>query len=109
MPSAVAQPTSSGALQARWVFLLALAILLPEFVLAKIEKDGHHHVIFRVRDNPVVEHAVRMYGSRSKVCSWFMGIYAAHGEMELGLRNVRLKENRCVCRGSPHCEWETKW
>jgi hypothetical protein len=81
----------------------------PEFVVARIGKDGHHHVVVHVRDNPVVEHAARMYGSRSKVCSWFMGIYAAHGEMELGLRNVRLKENRCVCRGAPCCEWETRW
>jgi hypothetical protein len=81
----------------------------PEFLRARIAKDGHHHVIFHIRDNPVVEHAARMYGRRSKVCSWFMGIYAAHGEMELGLRHVRLKENRCICRGSSYCEWETKW
>jgi hypothetical protein len=81
----------------------------PEFLLAKVEKDGHHHVIFHVRDNPVVEQAARMYGARSKVCSWFMGIYAAHGEMELGLRNVRLKENACMCKGSRYCEWETRW
>jgi predicted hydrocarbon binding protein len=81
----------------------------PKFVVAKIEKSGRHHVIFHVRDNPVVEHAARLYGARSKVCSWFMGIYAAHGEMELGLRNVKLKENRCICRGSRYCEWETRW
>ena len=81
----------------------------PEFVVAKINEDGRHHVIFRVRDNPVIQHAARMYGSHSKVCHWFMGIYAAHGEMELGLRNVRLRENRCICKGSRHCEWETRW
>ena len=81
----------------------------PQFVVAKVAKDGHHNVVFHVRDNPVVEHAARMYGSKSKVCSWFMGIYAAHGEMELGLRNARLKENKCICKGSPYCEWETRW
>jgi predicted hydrocarbon binding protein len=99
-----------------WVTQKAVLSLLeflgygkPEFVHAKIERDGHHHVIFRVRDNPVIEHAAQMFGPRSKVCSWFMGIYAAHGEMELGLRNVRLKENKCLCHGATHCEWETKW
>jgi len=81
----------------------------PEFVVAKVAKNGRHHVVFRIRDNPVIEHAARMYGPRSKVCSGFMGIYAIHGEMELGLRNVRLKENKCICRGAPYCEWETKW
>jgi len=80
-----------------------------EFVVSRIAKDGHHRVVFRVWDNPVIEQAASLYGPRSKVCSWFMGIYAAHGEMELGLRNVRLKENKCLCRGATHCEWETKW
>jgi predicted hydrocarbon binding protein len=99
-----------------WVTQKAIISLLefigygrPEFFRSRIEKDGHHHVIFHVTDNPVVEHAARMYGPRSKVCSWFMGIYASHGEMELGLRHVKVKENRCICRGSPYCEWETKW
>ncbi len=81
----------------------------PKFVMMKVEKDGHHHLIFHVRDNPVVEQAARMYGAKSMVCAWFRGIYAAHGEMELGIRNVRMKENKCICRGATHCEWESKW
>lgn len=99
-----------------WVTQKAILSLLeflgygkPEFLKAKIANDGHHHVVFHVRDNPVVEHAAMMFGPKSMVCPWFMGIYAAHGEMELGLRNVRLKENACICRGSTYCEWETKW
>jgi hypothetical protein len=35
--------------------------------------------------------------------------YAAHGEMELGVKHVRLKETKCVRLGAPYCEWETKW
>lgn len=81
----------------------------PEFIRAKIAKDGRHHVVFHVGDNPVVEHARVMYGAKSKVCAWFRGIYAAHGELELGLRNVKLKENACICRGASRCEWESKW
>jgi predicted hydrocarbon binding protein len=80
----------------------------PEFVRAKIQPDGQHDVVFHIRDNPVVEQAALMYGSKSKVCAWFRGIYAAHGEMELGLKGVRLKENKCICRGAPCCEWQSK-
>jgi len=80
----------------------------PEFVKAKIG-DGQHHIIVHVRDNPVIEHGARMFGAKSMVCKWFMGVYAAHGEMELGVSHVRLKENKCIRLGAPYCEWETKW
>lgn len=79
-----------------------------EFVRAKILND-HHHIIVHVRDNPVIEHGARMFGAKSIVCKWFMGVYAAHGEMELGVSHVRLKENKCIRLGAPYCEWETKW
>ncbi len=80
-----------------------------EFLTTDIKKSGHHHVILRVKDNPVIEHARTLYGSKSKVCYWFMGVYSAHGEMELGLKHARLKENVCYCKGAPYCKWETKW
>lgn len=80
----------------------------PQFMRAKV-KGRHHHIIVHVRDNPVIEHGARMFGAKSMVCKWFMGVYAAHGEMELGVGHVRLKENKCIRLGSPYCEWETKW
>lgn len=80
-----------------------------KFVKSRLEKDGQHHFIFHVYDNPVIEHAKELFGSKSMVCKWFMGVYAAHGEMEMGIRNARIVENRCVCKGSPFCEWETRW
>ena len=99
-----------------WVTQKAVVAMLdfigfgkPEFIRAKVQKDGHHHIIVHVRDNPAIEHGARMFGARSMVCKWFMGVYAAHGEMELGIKNVRLKENKCVRLGAPYCEWETKW
>jgi len=79
-----------------------------EFVRSEIKPDGHHHIIIHVKDNPVIEHARNLFGSKSKVCNWYMGVYAAHGEMDLGIRNPRLKENRCLCKGDPYCEWESK-
>jgi predicted hydrocarbon binding protein len=80
-----------------------------EFLRSRIEKDGHHHVVIIVRDNPTTEHAYKMYGRKSKVCAFFRGVYSAHGEVEFGAKNVRLKENKCVCKGAPYCEWESKW
>jgi predicted hydrocarbon binding protein len=79
----------------------------PEFMLVKI-RGRHHHIIVHVRDNPVIEHGARMFGTRSVACKWFMGVYAAHGEMELGVKHVRLKETKCVRLGNPYCEWETR-
>lgn len=79
----------------------------PEFVRAEIN-GKHHHIIVHVRDNPAIEHGARLFGARSMVCKWFMGVYAAHGEMELGVSDVNLKENKCVRLGAPYCEWETK-
>jgi hypothetical protein len=80
-----------------------------EFIKAHIEKSGHHHIIIHVKDNPVIEHSYKLFGKKSMVCKWFMGVFAAHGELELGIRNTNLKENKCVCKSSPYCEWETKW
>jgi len=79
-----------------------------DFLKVKISKS-HHHIIVHVRDNPVIEHSVRMFGAKSVACKWFMGVYAAHGEAELGVKHVKLKENKCIRLGAPYCEWETKW
>lgn len=81
----------------------------PEFVLSKVEKDGHHHIIIHVHDNPIIEQGAKLFGKNSKVCQWYMGVYAAHGEMDLGVKNVKLKENNCIKDGHPFCEWESKW
>jgi len=80
-----------------------------QILTSKIEKDGRHHVVIHVRDNPTTEHASRTYGEKSKVCAFFRGVYSAHGEMEFGAKNLRFKENRCICRGAPYCEWESRW
>jgi hypothetical protein len=80
-----------------------------KFIESDVKSDGHHHIIIHIIDHPVTEHARKMYGEKSMVCSWFRGVYAAHGEMELGLKNVFFKENKCVCKGDSYCEWETKW
>ena len=81
----------------------------PKFVVSKVEKNGRHHVLFHIKDNPVIEHASRLFGNKSLVCSWFMGVYSAHGEFEWGMEKCRFKENRCICRGDHYCEWESKW
>lgn len=80
-----------------------------KFLKTDQDKKGHHHFIFHVTNNPVIEHSVKMYGKKSMACEWFMGVYEAHGERGLGLKNVTLHENHCMKDGFPHCEWETKW
>jgi hypothetical protein len=80
-----------------------------EFTKSDIEKDGKHHMIMHVKNNPVIEHAVRLYGKKSMVCEWFMGVYESHGEAELGLKNANLVENHCIKDGFPQCEWESRW
>ncbi len=78
-----------------------------EFVKVNVKGD-HHHIIIHVKDNPVMEHGAARFGARSVACRWFMGVYAAHGEAEWGLRHVKLKENKCIRLGAPYCEWETR-
>lgn len=73
------------------------------------KKDGHHHFIINVTDNPITEHANVLYGKDSMICSFFRGVYSAHAENEFKLKNVRFKEIRCVCKGSRQCEWESNW
>ncbi len=80
-----------------------------EFIKADVKKDGHHHIIIHIKNNPVIEHAVQLFGKKSMVCEWFMGVYEAHGEIEFGIKNAQLVENQCLKNGFPHCEWETKW
>jgi hypothetical protein len=101
--------------RAGWITQKAVLSLLefigfgkPQFILTKVGKNSHH-IVVHVRDNPVIEAGARMFGARSVACKWFMGVYAAHGEMELGVRHVRLRENKCIRLGNLYCEWETRW
>lgn len=99
-----------------WVTQKAMISLLDflgygevEFVKSDIKKDGHHHIIFHVKNNPVIEQSKKIYGKNSMVCNWFMGIFAANGEMSLGVKNVKLVEKKCFCEGYPFCIWESHW
>jgi len=80
-----------------------------EFMKTDIKKDGRHHIILHTKNNPVTEYGIRLYGKKSAICAWFRGVYNAHGELELGVKNANLKENHCIKDGFPNCEWESKW
>jgi hypothetical protein len=79
------------------------------FIKTDLKEDGHHHFKMHLMNNPVIEHAVKLYGKKSMVCQWFMGVYEAHGELGLGLKNCKITETQCIKDGFPHCEWESKW
>lgn len=107
---------TGGKLKGGWVTQKIVIALLDfigfgqlEFTKTDIKKDGHHHIIMHVKNNPVIEHGVKLYGKKSMICEWFMAVYEAHGELELGVKNVRLIENHCIKDGFPNCEWESKW
>jgi predicted hydrocarbon binding protein len=80
-----------------------------EFILLKVKRDGRHHIVFKVRNNAIVEHAAKLFREKSMVCNWFAGFYAAHSVTELGIKNPKVRERKCICRGAPHCELETRW
>lgn len=79
------------------------------FLKTDFKEGGHHHFIMHLSNNPTIEHAIKLYGKKSMVCEWFMGVYQAHGEAELGLKNMNVVENHCMKNGFPQCEWESKW
>ena len=84
-------------------------IKLLDFIgFGKIElivKDKNALVI-RTYKNPVIEHASSAFGNKSLVCKWFMGVYTAYGEL-FGIKSIRLREKKCICKGDPYCEWES--
>ncbi len=81
-----------------------------EFITTKVEPDGHHHVVVQMLNNPIIEHAKKMYKDKSMVCSFFRGMFSAHGEKYLGVKNVKLVEKKCMCKDPKlnYCEWESR-
>jgi hypothetical protein len=82
-----------------------------EFISTSTEKDGHHHVVVRMTNNPIIEHARKMYREKSMVCSFFRGIFTAHGEKYFDAKNFHLNEKKCMCKDPKisYCEWESRW
>lgn len=80
-----------------------------EFIVSKIGAGGHHHIIIHSSENPIVEHGVRMYGRKQMSCTYWRGLLSGHAEIELGCKNVRAKENKCIAEGSKYCIYEAKW
>lgn len=56
-------------------------------------------------NHPVIEAAKIKYGSKSKICSHYRGIFSIHGEKELKIRGCKLIETNCICKGAKACEW----
>jgi hypothetical protein len=82
-----------------------------EFISVKTERDGHHHIIVQMLNNPITEHAKKMYKDKSMVCAFFRGMFTAHGEKYFEAKNFHLVEKKCMCKDPKirHCEWESKW
>ena len=100
-----------------WVTQTAITSLLDflgygklEFLRSKIDtKTGAHHILLHTSENPMIEHAIKMYGKKHMLCVYWRGLLSGHGEVELGGKNLNLKENECMVDGALYCEYESKW
>lgn len=57
---------------------------------------------FTVKNNPVIEAAKELYGKKSKVCSFYQGIYNAHGSLVFGVKSD-FREDKCLTKGDECC------
>ena len=82
-----------------------------EIMSSEVKSDGHHRIVIKMFNNPIVEHSKRHYKDESMVCSFFMGIYSAFFESLFLARKVRFKEKKCICKDKSfkYCEWESRW
>ncbi|MEE9323109.1 MAG: hypothetical protein V3U72_01055 [Candidatus Aenigmarchaeota archaeon] len=82
-----------------------------EFIKSEIGEDGHHDIVIHMINNPMIEHAAKLYGKKSHVCAFFRGLFSAYGEVLLGIKNAKLRERKCMCKGEAesYCEWVSKW
>ena len=80
-----------------------------KFIRTDIGEEGHHHLVVHTIENPITEHSIEMYGKKSHACKYWAGLLAGHGELELGVKNIKLKENTCIKNGAGYCEFESKW
>ncbi len=77
-----------------------------EYVKKEYDKN-HHHFIVRLINNPISEHGKKMFGKKSKVCNFLLGMHSAHIKIFFGI-DVKFKETKCVTRGDQYCEFVSK-
>lgn len=71
----------------------------------KVWDTKNYRLLYRKTNHPVIEHATRLFGKKSKICMFYMGIEAAHWHNEMGVKNCKLSESKCLTKGSPYCEY----
>jgi predicted hydrocarbon binding protein len=77
-----------------------------EYVKKEYSKNNHHFIV-RLYNNPISDHAKRLFGNDSKVCSFLLGMQSAHTKIIFGV-DVEYKETKCVTKGDPYCEFVSK-
>ncbi len=73
-----------------------------------IDSNGNHDIVLHVKDNPEIEHGIKLFGKKEHICTFFRGVYSAHLDLEMGTKKCKLKEVKCMRDGHPHCEWASK-
>jgi predicted hydrocarbon binding protein len=102
-------------LEGGWITQKAITSLLDflgygkiEFIRLKTGPGNHHHFIIHSSENPIVEHAIKMYGKKEMACTYWRGLLAGHGEVELGIKGSNLMEKKCISEGAERCIFESR-
>ena len=74
---------------------------------AVVLKPKEGKVLIRVSENPVIDAGKQLFGKELMVCSFYRGVYSAHGEREIKIKDCRLKEDFCITQGRTHCQWSS--
>ncbi|MBI4440191.1 hypothetical protein HY638_04435 [Candidatus Woesearchaeota archaeon] len=76
--------------------------------LVKVYDIKHQKLITQVVNHPVIENGKNLFGEKSMACSFYRGVYSAHVQRELGIKNAHFEEYKCICKGTgDHCLWVT--
>jgi predicted hydrocarbon binding protein len=77
-----------------------------EYLKKEYTKSSHHFIV-RLSNNPISEYAKQIFGNKSKVCNFMLGMHSAHIKIFFDI-NVVFKEVKCVTKGDPYCEFVAK-
>ncbi|MBU0898499.1 MAG: hypothetical protein KJ613_01650 [Nanoarchaeota archaeon] len=70
--------------------------------------NNKHKIIFYITNNSTILEAKKLFGSKSMVCNFFRGIFSGYIESAFNIKSIKLKEAKCVCKGSRFCEFGSK-
>lgn len=71
----------------------------------KVWNAKDNKLLVNVTNHPVIEAAKKLYADKELVCPFYMAIYSAHLQKELGIEKCELIETQCIAKKALFCEW----